>query len=359
MEGKVLSAQEIQAVANEIAYQLSENEKKPRRQIYNIVSVCGVEFSRQLLKDTLEIEANGGMMVVTGDRRRTPGGVFFQLARDRMEEEERERIFYTWRYAAKRRAAYESQFDEFAWEERAPIVEALRAESGKVGEVKIVMNGRPGKIERRQHLVVTTMQVEIPETMAFPAGVPQPSPEPVDYTVYMSAKQWEKVRKIVETTEEALIVEGMAAFDPETETIAVYSTLVTTKRLKRQEQKDQPAEKNQAKKPAPAKPARKPAPKPAQPKPAQPKPRRQEKEAPAAAPPPPPPPVEINIPDGMPPDAARKLTDLHTAAATYRQKIATIESQPEGQRFGLEMTQRLLKNMERQIETLENQYSKK
>lgn len=243
MEGKVLSAQEIQAVANEIADQLGESEKKPRRQIYNIVSVCGVEFSRQLLNDTLEIEANGGMLVVNGDRRRTPGGVFFQLARDRMEEEARERIFYTWRYASKRRAAFESQFEEFAWEERAAIVEALQAESGKVAEVKVVMTGRPGKIERRQHLVVTTMQVEIPQTMVFPAGVPQPSPQPVDYTVYMSAKQWEKVRKVIETTEDALIVEGMAAFDPETETIAVYSTLVTTKRLKRKDRKDQPAEK--------------------------------------------------------------------------------------------------------------------
>ena len=67
--------------------------------------------------------------------------------------------------------------------------------------------------------------------------------------------------------------------------------------------------------------------------------------------------IDVDVPEGMPSEAAKRYVELHKAAATFRQKIAAIEAKPEDQRFGLDMTQRLLNNTEKQIETLEKQYS--
>jgi prefoldin subunit 5 len=55
------------------------------------------------------------------------------------------------------------------------------------------------------------------------------------------------------------------------------------------------------------------------------------------------------------PDVAKKLRDLNAAADLYREKIASIETQPAGQQFGLEMTQKLLREVEDKISTLEGQ----
>jgi hypothetical protein len=48
----------------------------------------------QLLTDTLAIEASGGMTVADGTRRRSPGGVFFNLVRKELSREWKQRIFY-------------------------------------------------------------------------------------------------------------------------------------------------------------------------------------------------------------------------------------------------------------------------
>jgi hypothetical protein len=53
----------------------------------------GVERCKALLTDTLTIESNGGLLVRAGDRRRTPGGVFFFLVRERCSKGEQYWIF--------------------------------------------------------------------------------------------------------------------------------------------------------------------------------------------------------------------------------------------------------------------------
>jgi len=60
----------------------------------NIVDRCGVEKTRELFQQTLEIEENGGIMLTDGSRRRTPGGVFFHLVKETVSDEERKAIFY-------------------------------------------------------------------------------------------------------------------------------------------------------------------------------------------------------------------------------------------------------------------------
>ncbi|GFY48500.1 RNA_GG_bind domain-containing protein [Trichonephila inaurata madagascariensis] len=47
--------------------------------IYRVVKFAGIEKALELLKKTEDIEENGGMMIKNQQRRRTPGGVYFQL----------------------------------------------------------------------------------------------------------------------------------------------------------------------------------------------------------------------------------------------------------------------------------------
>lgn len=83
-----------QQLAHEIAKQLNERHVAPRKTIERVVRLCGAEFAQSLLEEVQEIEANGGMMVKDGSRRRTPGGVFFYLVRGRVSPDLVKQIFY-------------------------------------------------------------------------------------------------------------------------------------------------------------------------------------------------------------------------------------------------------------------------
>lgn len=72
---------------------LNETEDRPRSQIAAIVQVLGEEAALAVLVEANAIERNGGMMLPDQSRRRTPGGVFFALARKRLSPEDRDAIF--------------------------------------------------------------------------------------------------------------------------------------------------------------------------------------------------------------------------------------------------------------------------
>jgi hypothetical protein len=76
-----------------IAKALGEVEETPLTQIAGVVRVLGEESALSLLKETQDVEAKGGQLLADGTRRRSPGGVFFQLARKRLPPEERKEIF--------------------------------------------------------------------------------------------------------------------------------------------------------------------------------------------------------------------------------------------------------------------------
>lgn len=72
---------------------MNETEPSVRHKIKQIIEVCGIEQTQAWLEETLSIEASGGMMVNTGERRRTPGGVFFYLVKGRLSQELRHQLF--------------------------------------------------------------------------------------------------------------------------------------------------------------------------------------------------------------------------------------------------------------------------
>ena len=46
-----------------------------------VVDLVGTEVALELFNKTQTIEKDGGMMIMNGERRRTPGGVFLHLLR--------------------------------------------------------------------------------------------------------------------------------------------------------------------------------------------------------------------------------------------------------------------------------------
>jgi hypothetical protein len=54
--------------------------------LHLVVRALGAPRVITLLKQTIAIEEQGGLMVLNGSRRRTPGGVFFQLAKEQYQD---------------------------------------------------------------------------------------------------------------------------------------------------------------------------------------------------------------------------------------------------------------------------------
>ncbi|KPJ03249.1 PREDICTED: phosphorylated adapter RNA export protein [Papilio xuthus] len=66
----------IENIAEEIAEKLSESKKEL---VVRILQVVGASKAIELYKETQRVEADGGMLVMNGTRRRTSGGIYFFL----------------------------------------------------------------------------------------------------------------------------------------------------------------------------------------------------------------------------------------------------------------------------------------
>jgi hypothetical protein len=230
-------------VAAMIADKLGETDEWPRRNITIIVRALGRTQSHQLLEQTLEIEANGGMMLPDNSRRRTPGGVFFHLAymtgqpkpgkkltrpmRRQMPKPKEEKPSV--QAALKEKQPVSQPTTIFPWNDRITLLQEAEKEKGNATTVKITLVGRPGNILDKGQFIVTVMEsTKIP---ALPKGLPTPTNVATKYAVYIAAKQWKKVAESIQDPEDVLIVEGFPKTDPEVKAIAVFATNVTTKQL--------------------------------------------------------------------------------------------------------------------------------
>jgi hypothetical protein len=73
---------------------LAELLQEPEKALLaRVLKMLGQERCAAILADTLTIESNGGMLTRAGDRRRSPGGVFLQLVKDRCTGKERYFLF--------------------------------------------------------------------------------------------------------------------------------------------------------------------------------------------------------------------------------------------------------------------------
>lgn len=356
-----LSPEEKEAVER-IMSELGEKLPNVHHQIRQIMEFRGLEWTQALLEETLKIEADGGMMTANEKRRRTPGGVFLYIARQRMTQPERKRIFNN--REAKRRSKKKNkkkkkpsspgiQIDPnlplFNWTERIEVIAPLA--QGVAPTMKSSLVGRPGDIATFQDVVVLTMENN-PHKYTVPKGVPQPPDVSVPYTVYIAHKQWAKVAEAIKNPEDRLIIEGFCGWDQEMKRMAMYAQNVTTVMLQAAQRASKQAKAANADATAP-KPAAAPAPKPAAQaqKPAEKK---------KAAPPPPPPAASLipplELPANVPPEIAQKARELHIAVYQYRERLAGLEAKPANQRLGYDMIRKLLTNTEKQLEDLLKPY---
>jgi hypothetical protein len=73
---------------------LGEVLQEPEKALLaRVLKMLGQERCAAILADTLTIESNGGMLTRAGDRRRTPGGTFFELVKQKCTSRERHRLF--------------------------------------------------------------------------------------------------------------------------------------------------------------------------------------------------------------------------------------------------------------------------
>ncbi|HZB95792.1 MAG TPA: phosphorylated adapter RNA export RNA-binding domain-containing protein, partial [Herpetosiphonaceae bacterium] len=86
------SSTDIRGLVRTIAQQLGETQPGPIQQIRRIVQRLGADVALAILQETQQIEAQGGQLLPDGSRRRTPGGVFFTLVKDRVSPKDRAAI---------------------------------------------------------------------------------------------------------------------------------------------------------------------------------------------------------------------------------------------------------------------------
>ncbi|HEX4474545.1 MAG TPA: hypothetical protein VH142_05675 [Polyangiaceae bacterium] len=72
---------------------LKETDEQPRQQILEIVQALGDAGALGVLEEARRVQQEGGLDVRDGTRRRTLGGVFFNLAKSKLPRSERNRIF--------------------------------------------------------------------------------------------------------------------------------------------------------------------------------------------------------------------------------------------------------------------------
>jgi hypothetical protein len=220
--------------ATRIADRLGETEDEPQRTILRIVKELGAETALAVLEQALDIEASGGMLLGDGSRRRTPGGVFFFLIKERLFQAGQKRIaaklFWKPRAGASPTAP-EARVAAAIWDERGEWLLALGDAKGVVKTVKVTLIGRPDRMVEQQGFTLLRMQHTGP-LPSLPKGIPVPAKVPTTtYIVYIRAKQWRGVAEALKNAEDMLIVEGTQIYDDEHRAIAVFATNTTTKLL--------------------------------------------------------------------------------------------------------------------------------
>jgi hypothetical protein len=160
-----LMSNSINTVAERIVQELNEHADELQSLICQIVTVLVSDLAQVVLDATLTTEAAGGMKTPDGTRRRTPGGVFFYLARQQLTQVQREAIFGNyWRHGQREcRKTGMAMLQQPATpvtelvEEMIPqIVHSLL--SGEARIVKVTLIGRPGKVVQRKDTVLLTME---------------------------------------------------------------------------------------------------------------------------------------------------------------------------------------------------------
>ena len=175
-----------------------------------VLRTMGPERCAAILADTLACEASGGMRTKDGTRRRTPGGVFFQLVKAQATPKERQRLFYRARPqqpTAPAPGRPPAPPQEPTWAEVQALVQPLPQGEATV---KLTLIGRPAleAIQTRPTYVAFRMQGKAPGPL--PKGLPPvPDQHPITWLVVIALRQWNRVKdSLMAHADDTLILEG-------------------------------------------------------------------------------------------------------------------------------------------------------
>src|SRR2546428_10317250 len=190
---------------------LAEVLQEPNRPLLTqVLRTLGTDRTTAILTETLTCEANGGMVTKDGTRRRTPGGVFFQLVKQQATQQERRRLFP--RPAPQPGQRQPQTPAGLTWDEASSLMQTLATEPpGEARTMKLTLIGRPGKVETRGQAVVFRMQGKPPGSL--PRGLPPvPAQAPLTWNVMVALRQWNRVKdSLAAHQEDQLIIEGYPA----------------------------------------------------------------------------------------------------------------------------------------------------
>jgi PHAX RNA-binding domain len=215
----------LQARARAVAAELGETTPESLDQILRLLKLQGEEFVDACRVEALAIQARGGERLPNGGRPRTLGGIFFRLTRARREAAGGEAS------PLPGPAAATPTRRPMPWEVRRELLPALHETKGETMSIKVMLSGRPGKVERREGTVVLMMAAG--DAPPLPRGVPRPPAAPAPFACYIDAQQWAEVEPALADPADMLILDGYCAGDPEMGTVAVYVQSATTRNLQR------------------------------------------------------------------------------------------------------------------------------
>jgi hypothetical protein len=223
-----------------IADTLGETERAPRGKLRAIVAALGDEAAHALLAEVQQVEANGGMLLPDGSRRRTPGGVYFHLAYQRLTPEQRQTIYG---YRGTRTGSDTRPPPPLPdrWADRGAWIDEVRSSSEEASTVKITLIGKLGKTIEKPGFTLAMLK-HTPRLNALPKGIPRPEPNETSYVVYIGGKQWKKVKDALQNPEDVAIIEGTPMWDSQYEALAVFATNVTTKLTQQTKREQQQAQ---------------------------------------------------------------------------------------------------------------------
>jgi hypothetical protein len=220
---------------------LAEGLQEPKKDVLaKVLRTLGPERTAAILVDTLQQEAAGGLLTKDGTRRRTAGGVFFQLVRERVTRQERRQLFP--RTAPPHGQARPQGVPQaLTWDEAQTLMQMLAATpAGEARTMKLTLIGRPGKVEMRGQAVVFRMQGKPPGTL--PRGLPPvPTTPPLTWNVMVALRQWNRVKDSIESNQDdQLIIEGYPLLQGQQHVLLAQSCVsMLQQRAQKQTQREQ------------------------------------------------------------------------------------------------------------------------
>ncbi len=227
--------QASEELVKEIAATLNESEIGLVRKT---VGILGYDRCANLLAETKRVEAEGGMLTVDGKRRRTPGGVFFRLAKQEANDEERRQLFPASPGLGPAQVAPQQPPE---WDEVRSMIEWASAQPREdKGDftVKATVVGRPKGMRKLETCVAVSIDPHKPSPL--PKGVPDvPDGALGTIIVMIDNRHWKRVSPyLAKDKEDELVCEGYPVFDAKGKTVVLAHRVFTRAMQKEQKAKD-------------------------------------------------------------------------------------------------------------------------